>query len=222
MPPLPTVPAVLKAQLLWNDSTDTDVTSTLFFSYSGTALTGASALALADDIFGAMASNDGLWGSAVGLNGCKVQDLSTDTGGEGTASGTAVGTRTGAQNIASASLLVNYSIDRRYRGGKPRNYLPWGVDSDLATAQTWDGSFLSSAGGALTEFFTGVLGSTSGGATISNHVNVSYYQGFTVDSPAGKRAKNVSTPRAVPLVNTITSFTTAARVGSQRRRLGRS
>jgi hypothetical protein len=65
-----------------------------------------------------------------------------------------------------------------------------------------------------------VIGLTQGTTTITDHVAVSYYQGFTsVQSPTTRRWKNVPNLRSVPIVNVISSYSAALKIGSQRRRI---
>lgn len=221
MPSLPAVPGVLRAQLKWSDSEDLNVTTTLFFSYSGGAPSDAATLALATDILVAMEACSTQWLVSVQLTECEVTDLSSDEGAQASFSGTTAGS-VGGQVLAGGTCLVaNYTISRRYRGGKPRSYLPWGSASTLENAQQWDADFLSDCRSKLDTFFATCIGSTSGGCTITNQVNVSYYNGSTaviVGSAGSERGKTIPTRRAVPLVNAVTSRAILGRPGSQRRR----
>jgi hypothetical protein len=71
----------------------------------------------------------------------------------------------------------------------------------------------------LAAYFAAVIGSTAGSTTITEHVNVSYYSGFTaVENPITHRWKNVSNPRSTPVVDNIQSWAIAGHVASQRRR----
>jgi hypothetical protein len=218
MPALPTVPNVLKATLQWTVSSDVSVGTGLFFEYSGTAPDNSACLSLAATIFAAWALPEDHWDVDTSLVGVKVVDLSSLTGGVGEHAGTVVGALTSPLSGATA-LLVNYQLARRYRGGRPRSYLPWGDATKLGNRQTWDGSFISSCTTVVGNAFTACIGATAGGTTITNHVNVSYYEGFTVQTnPGTGRAKNVPTLRSSPLVNTIAGFSVATRVANQRRR----
>jgi hypothetical protein len=218
MPALPVVPNVVKADLQWSVSSDITVATGLFFEYSGTAPNNAAALSLAATIYAAWAANNSLWDEDTSAIGCKVTDLSSSSGGVGEHAGSTAGGLT--EPIAGSScLLVNYAISRRYRGGRPRSYLPWGDATKLGNRQTWEASFITAANAAITDTFAAIIGSSSGGTTITNHVNVSYYEGFTlVTSPTTGRGRNVPTLRTAPLVDTISGFAASTRVASQRRR----
>lgn len=219
MPPLPTVPNVLRTDLIWSTSGDIDLDSRLFFRYSGGPPSVTDATTFASDIYTAMAAQDPQWGSDVVLTNAIVTDLSASTGARGEESSSAPGGKTPGALAASTCLLINYHISRRYRGGKPRNYLPWLVDTDLQNRRAWSTAAVAAAEGALSTFFSAVIGLTSGSTTITDHVNISYYDGFTVvTSPTTGRARNVPKVRTTPIVDTITGFAGSTRPASQRRR----
>lgn len=219
MPALPDVPNVLRADLQWTVGGDLDVITRLFFRYSGGPPSSADAVSLAASIYGDAAAMKALWESGTDLIGVKVTDLSSATGGVGEHAQTTSGTGATASMPGSVAVLVNYLITRRYRGGKPRSYLPFGSEADIATRQSWVGTFVTAVDSALSTFFGAVIGTVGGGTTITAHVNVSYYEGFTVVvNPITHRSKNVSNPRTTPLVDTILSWTVSSRPGSQRRR----
>lgn len=160
----------------------------------------------------------GLAVATVSLEGVKVIDLSSSSGALGIHSEVAAGSRTGDEGPGSLCVLTNYLITRRYRGGKPRSYWPWGVAQDLSTQQTWDSTLLNAVSTGLAGLFSSVIGLEEGTTTITDHVNVSYYAGFHVITTPSGRMKNVSTLRTTPVVDTIVSFGTPARPASQRRR----
>lgn len=219
MPALPNIPLVLRAQLHWQDNADTHVTSTLFFRYSGTAPNGTACNALAHDIDDAFAPVATQWSNETSLIGCVVTDLSTNMGGEGSDTTSVPGTDSGTQLAGGTCLIANYQIGRRYRGGKPRNYFPWGTSSDLNGRQLWTTSFASACQSALSDAIAAITGESSGGTTITAHCNVSYYQGSrVVTSPTTGRARNVPILRTTPQVDDITGITINPAPGSQRRR----
>lgn len=218
MPALPTVPNVLRADLHWSISSDVNARTSLFFAYSGTAPNGTDCESLANTIVTAMGSWGEYWDVDTTLLGCTVTDLSSSSGGVGAHNVSIAGTRPNPMSGAT-SVLVNYQISRRYRGGKPRSYLPWGDAGDIGNRQTWNATRVGLWGTALAEFFAACIGATAGGTTISQHVNVSYYSGFTViTSPTTGRARNVPTLRGTPVVSTISSFTVSTKIANQRRR----
>jgi len=72
---------------------------------------------------------------------------------------------------------------------------------------------------ALATFNADVPGYVVPGITTLAEVNVSYYAGFTLHTGTTGRVRNVPTPRAVPLVDPVTSQITRAGIGQVRRRL---
>jgi hypothetical protein len=116
-------------------------------------------------------------------------------------------------------------IARRYRGGKPRTYLPMGDSGYLLNPQEWNTTFLGLAQAALNQIISDYAVTTVAGCSLGTLVNVSYYSGFTIrPSPpiAGVRAKNIPTVRTAAVVDAVTSWTAEAKLASQRRRNTRS
>jgi hypothetical protein len=153
------------------------------------------------------------------LTGVRCIDLSSPTGAEGEHAQASPGTG-GVDILPGATcLLMRYVINRRYRGGKPRSYFPFGVQTDLSTRQQWGTGFLTDIDGKYAAAHTAILALSSGSTVITDQVNVSYYEGFTVQtSPSTGRATNVPKRRTTPLVDTIVSFSASGTPASQRRR----
>lgn len=219
MPALPDVPSVLRARLQWTSNTDTSVYTTLFFSYSGSEPDSSDCANFATAICNAFGAEVSVWGNHVTLTGCEVTDLTSATAGQGRATCDFQGTNTSGVLAGGTCVVISYEIARRYRGGKPRNYFPWPSVADLLDQQQFGADRVSEWAAAIAAIFTAIIGTAEGGATITNHVNVSYYSGFTVVNPGGgKRARNVPTLRGTPLVDAITGRNVLVTPGSQRRR----
>lgn len=217
--PLPVVPNALRAQVIWSTTGDSDVECHFFFKYTGAAPSATDCTSFASGIFTAMGANSGEWSQAITLREVIVTDLSSLTGGQGNSTGSVVGGKIEQPLSLGTSVVENFHISRRYRGGKPRVYLPWGVSSDLTDRRDWGASFLTGVDSAITSFIAGVVGLTSGSTTISGQINISYFSGFdVVTSPTTGRARNVPKRRATPVVDDILSHTASSRPGSQRRR----
>jgi hypothetical protein len=133
---------------------------------------------------------------------CTVTDLTSDSAGQGQGGEFVAGTRAGDDLSAGTAALVNFHIARRYRGGKPRAYLPLGVAGDIVTGR-WSGSFVTAVFNAMTDFQADALG-LGVGCAIASPISVSYV--------------NAGAPRVIPVKDDITSWTVPALVGSQRRR----
>lgn len=224
MATLPTVSGVVAIVHKWQVGEDVLSTTKV---YASTSSTGMSQTALA-----ALANSIGSSFSSVVPSCCSPQvthkevdviDLSSSAQTTGTFQTGYVGTRTGGMLPAMAAFLVNYKIARRYRGGKPRSYLPLGTVTDLADAQTWSTSALGA--GLWTPFNTkwnGQFTLTATGAVLTGQVNVSYHSGSTyVAVGTSGRTRRVATLRATPVVDTILSTAPATKLGSQRKRMVR-
>lgn len=219
MPPLPAVPNVAKVQVGWSASSDTTIITSQYFRYSGGPPTTTDAQTFAADIYSLWAAQDLMWDASTFLDGVTFTDLSSSGAALGGHAQVTAGTRSGGALPGAACALVAYTIQRRYRGGKPRNYLPWGADSDVASRQTWLGAFTTAVDSAMASIRTGTIGLASGTTTLTDQVNVSYYDGFTsVQNPVTLRWRNIPKRRTVPVVDTIVTFSTKPNIASQRKR----
>jgi hypothetical protein len=220
MAPLPNVPNVLKIQLQHEVSADADVLDRIYAQYTGSAPTVTNLNTYAATIAASWATHLApLMSTAGHLLGVTVTDLSSSSAAQGATAVTTAGSRAGSFMTAQVAALVNFHISRRYRGGKPRVYMPMGVAGDLVSAQAWNTAFVTAMTTGWSTFIGAIIPATVGGATVNQQVNVSYFNGFTVvTSPTTGRSKNVPTPRVSPLVDQVNSFTVSTIPASQRRR----
>lgn len=206
MPPLPNVANVLKAQFQWTYGSDANVMTHIFFNYTTAAPSTSQLATYAAALRAAAVTNFvPLSHSSVALRTVTCIDLSTNATAPGTASGTSTGTRTGSALFASTAVLINMTIARRYRGGHPRIYLPFGVTSDIQDAQHWTTAFQNLVQTNFNAFVGSVLnvGSTP---PVCNYVaNLSYYQGGQL--------------RGGPLVDPVSAYPVNPVPGTQRRRV---
>jgi hypothetical protein len=221
MGPLPAVPGCVKVQLGWTSPGAPEATVNLHMAYGGSAPVSADLNAYAGDIVTAAAADLApLWTSDLALNRVEIFDLSSASGAVGAQAPNLAGGRTPAGDPASMCMVANYLINRRYRGGKPRSYWPFGEGAELASRVAWTSAFTTLCASSLTTFFTAISGKTHGSTTFNAHVNVSYFQGFTsVVDPITHRSRDVPTKRATPVVDPIVGLTCTTRPGTQRRRL---
>jgi hypothetical protein len=225
LPALPVVPKVIKTDLVGSYGGDTDVVNRFYLQYTGTAPTAGDLDTIANAIGASWDSNIASVCSetAVALSAVTMTDLSTVTSPSVEQPAVFPGTRTGAELPADACFVTGYEITRRYRGGHPRGYWPFGVAADLATAQTWDSGFITAAVDAVAGFFGTIPGLVWTGGGVLSQVSVSYYEGFTaVENPITHRYRNVPNVRVTPLIDAVADIVGRPRVGSQRRRLGKS
>ena len=224
MPALPPVPDVLKMVMHFTVGADTNALCVLHYEYSGGPPSGGDCNTFAADAVTAFTAHmAALMNPGNTLTSVQIQDLNSSTGAQGSSTTASVGTRTGATTTANVASLFNHQIARRYRGGKPRSYFPFGNNGDLQTQQSWGASFISAANSGFAAWNSAFVGSTSTSTTISAHVNVSYYSGFTnVSYGSPTKYRRVPTLRVGgPVIDVITNSTINSRVGSIRRRIGR-
>jgi hypothetical protein len=217
---LPDVPDVVRVELFYNADADTKALTRHYFGYTGGAPSGADAVTLAGEILAIAATAFApMMNVNSALTDCQVTDLSSMTGGQGGAAGITAGSRAGGQIPPGAALVISHLIDRRYRGGKPRTYMPWGVSSDITSGGLWSLDFVADALAAWETFTSNVEGQTGGSTVMGVLKNVSYYEGYTLGpaSPGGYR-KRIPTPRVEPIVDDVNSSAAKLLIGSQRRR----
>lgn len=221
MPALPPVPSVIAILLLWDDGSDANAMTRIHVQYSGAAPTDADMTTYAGQLeAGGAALFPDVLDTASAFLGAKVIDLTSPTAGAGESLASTAGVRSGDVLGAGVAALVNFSIARRYRGGKPKAFLPWGTATDLLTRQTWKAASITDFLSAYSTWFTDYAsGDPPGSTTIVGPVSVSYYgpPNRTVTGSTG-RVRTLSTTRVTPLVDPITGIAFSTTVASQRRR----
>jgi hypothetical protein len=158
--------------------------------------------------------------TAITLTEVTLTDLTSSSAEMGTWSGAHAGTRVGQPTSAPVSTLVNMTVHRRYRGGKPRIYVPAGAVADFATPQTWTPTFLSGFGTAFETFLQSVIAGMPFASPAATLVNVAYWQGHHWVPPDSTPSKKVPLPYpGGPHVDVITGFRYNPLIGTQRRRI---
>lgn len=221
MPALADQPNVLAVRTTWAQSEGDLLTTKQYFTYTGTAPSNATCIAIATAIRGAAVTDlIPLLSSACAMAQVTVTDLTSPTSGFGEYATETSGSRSGAILPASTCALLSCKVERRYRGGKPRVYFPFGTQPDLQDQQTWNSAFASAFDTGLTNYVAAVKAIVISGTTISQFVNISYYQGFSsVENPVTHRWRNIPTPRAVAIApDVIIAYGLNLNIGSQRRR----
>lgn len=217
-PPLPASPC-LRVNLNYQDTTTLKSGNRFYLSYAGSAPSAADCLTLATDIAGAWVTDiEPLINTNYELIEVDVLDIATDSGLSGKFATASTGSRAGTPVPNQCAINVEYDIARRYRGGKPRLYLPGGTMSDLNNASTWEGTFVTAVNAGVTAFFAAIDGFSVGATGELAHVNLSYYKGFTNITNSSGRERAVPTYRASALVDPVTGYATKVVIGSQKRR----
>jgi len=179
----------------------------LHFQYSGgppsnTTLNSASAIFLNEwQTYIAPHSN-----AAVVASKVVITDLSSATGSQGENLGNVPGTAAGVALPAHTCFLIQKAINRRYRGGHPRAYLPVGSTGSLANSNSWTGAFQT----AVTNDYASLISKTANGGMWAG-----------AGSEVTVHRKLNDEVLTIPLVDIVQSYTGSPEVASQRRRIGR-
>ena len=221
MPALPSVPGVIKMDAFYTIGSDLQALNRIFIAYTGGPPSPGDAATLASDLYTIWAAEIPVYmQDANALTGVEVTDLSSPTGSQATHSHTTAGSLTGNPLPANVAGLASMKISRRYRGGKPRTYLPVGDNTSVQTAQTWTTAFVGVLQASLNAIIADIAVTAAGTTSLTHLVNVSYYSGFTVvTNPVTGRARNVPKLRTTPLIDAVTGWTFETTQASQRRRL---
>jgi len=216
--PLPDVPCV-RVRTSGNLGAPGEWGNRFYLSYSGSAPSGANCATLASDIAAAWSSHiQSLISDNFALEEVDILDIATETGLSGQWTGVHSGGDSSSPLPANCAINIEYNIARRYRGGKPRIYLP-PAGNDQATNQvSWAGSFLTTMNEAYTAYIDEIEALSIGSMGTLNHVNLSYYKGFTNITNSSGRERAVPTYRATALHDNVVGYSTKTIIGSQRRR----
>ena len=216
--PLPDVPCV-RIRLLYSSTYSTDAGSRIFLSYTGSAPTAANCDTLASDVASAWNSNlASLINENIALTSVDVLDIATDSGNSGLWTGDDPGTYSGVEIPFSAATNIEFVIARRYRGGKPRIFLPPPAQPAMVDGGHWTSTFVTAVNTGWAAFAAALEALTIGSMGSLKHVNLSYYKGFTNVANSSGRERAVPTYRASALHDDITGYSCKAEIGSQRRR----
>lgn len=219
------MPGVLRVDLEWSIGSDLTALTRLHIAYSGAAPGDATCAAIAQSLYGIFAAELCVYANAANsLLGCVVTDLTSPSSGRGSYSHTTAGSLSGGILGASTAFLASEKIARRYRGGKPRAYLPLGDSGQLLTEQLWTTGFVANVQASLDAIVADINGLTTSGTVLSTLVNVSYYEGFvSSQNPVTLRWRNIPKQRTGgAVVDGVTQWVAEQRLSSQRRRNLRS
>lgn len=216
--PLPASPC-MRVRLDYKNIDGSQAGSRFFISYAGSAPSAANCNTIATDIANAWNTYLAQLVSSIWTNTeVDVQDIATHTGNFGTAAVSNPGTAGSAAPPANCATNVEFDISRRYRGGKPRMFLPPTDTSHLADNAHWAAAFVTSVNTQMGLFSGAIQGISVGSVGALAMVNVSYYQGFTNITNSSGRTYAAPKYRPTALVDTITAFSCKSLIGSQRRR----
>jgi hypothetical protein len=150
-----------------------------------------------------------------------ILDISTLTGVGVTHSYSDPGIRTGNTCPDNCATNVEFLIGHRYRGGKPRFYLPPGVTTDMATVSTWNSSYITAVNTNVANVFSSIEALSLSSLGTLAHAYVSYYDGVATTTPPW-RGPGFKYPPKYRSPNALTfpvlNYSCKAIIGSQRRR----
>lgn len=221
MPPLPDVSHVLRARLFFTLNGKPEQGVRQFYRWTGTTPTPTALATLAHKLYTAFVGETiaGAMYTSNKFVGVQLEDLTSTTGATGSFAGTTDGTLTGEPVPVDACFVSSFEIPRRYRGGHPRSYWPFGYAGNLTSEQEWSTAAVAAWQTLVTDAIAAFVGQSSGGCTIGAHCVPSYYKGFTVVvSPTTGRARNIPKLRTTPIVTDVTDIIGRHYVGSFRRR----
>jgi hypothetical protein len=220
MPALPPVPGVIKLQLQGTFDASTTWANVLYFLFSGSATSVSDFNTWMNAVANSWATQfASIMAPEVVLTSLKATDLSSSTGLASFILVSKPGTAGVGPLPANCAITIKHFIARRYRGGHPKTFLPAPTNDSTTNMLQWKPAFATNTLSKWNSFIAAAK-VTTGALTIVDHVNVSFYHGFTnITDPVTGRAEAKPTLRTTPLVDTITASIVDPNVGSQRRRL---
>lgn len=217
-PPLPASPC-LRVRLDYSQADSFLAGNRFYLSYAGAAPTAGNCVTLAGDIEAAWVTNMApVTLEDFALTEVDVLDIASTSGASGQWSGSEGGTRSGSFIPSSVAVNIEFQIARRYRGGKPKIYLPPGAQGDLGDQGHWSNTYKTAVQTAIDAFFAAVTALSVGAVGALGHVNLSYYNGFKNITNSSGRERAVPTYRDSALLDSITGYSVKQEVSSQRRR----
>jgi hypothetical protein len=207
VPPLPPVPGVVK--IIVKQSLAGVPVYNVLHAWKGTSAgwTQTDLNSFSTTVRGAWVTNVlPLQSSTLTLTDVQVVDLTSNSGGEATASGSSPGTGGSSVNPANVCVCWSWKQSLRYRGGHPRTYvagIPTTANSNANTITSTAKNAHATAAAAIRTAVNGF----SDGIQNAQLCYVSYYHDKAL--------------RETPYIGVITGVGVDDRFDSQRRRLGR-
>ena len=220
IPPLPASPCV-RVRLDYTQADGLTGGSRFYLSYSGAAPTAGDCGTLATDIGNAWSTHlAGLVNEDWTLAEVDVLDIASDSGLSGQAEPASAGANAGTALPAQCAINVEYDIARRYRGGKPRMFLPPACTGNTADPSHWSGSFVTEVNSGMVAFIDEIEALSIGAMGTLAHVNLSYYSGYNTASPPwrGPGFKYPPLYRDAAKLDTVEGYACKSMIGSQKRR----
>lgn len=216
--PLPASPCV-RVRLDYQSPAGTLAGSRFFLSYAGSSPTPSNLNTLAGDIATTWESSiANLTTTDWELTEIDILDIATETGASGTWAGSKLGLLSSPALPDQVASNVEYVIARRYRGGKPRMYIPPANSAQLQNNNQYTSAFAGDLATQVSGFMSDIAALSIGAMGALAHVNLSYYKGFTNITNSSGRERAVPTYRAAASVDAVTGYKGKQLLSSQRRR----
>lgn len=219
MPALPNVPKTVRVDHHWLQDGNIHELTRLHWSYSGTLNTADATTWLTSITTALNTFTAAIMSTSVAHVESVLTDLSSNTAPQIVSSNGHTGGNGNPTVPAGVAFVIGYEINRRYRGGKPRSYLPGFAAGWLSNPNAWNPAQVATPFADWVTFLASCA-VTPGGTAIGTitQSNISYYEGFVNHTYPSGRTKAIPQPRATPLVDTIIAARYNIAPGSQRRR----
>lgn len=210
----------MRLRLDYSESDNSKGGSRFYLSYAGAAPTAGNCITLAGDVAAAWSTHlAALVNPDWTLTEVDVLDIASISGASGQWTGSNPGTASGGTNLpAQTATNVEFGIARRYRGGKPRMFIPPPTSNFQKDDGNWLASYITAVNTSVAAFFSELEALSIGAVGALAHVNLSYYSGFTNVTNSSGRTRAAPKYRAAALVDTINGYAAKGLIGSQRRR----
>jgi hypothetical protein len=216
--PLPASPC-MRVRLVYTQLDDSLASSRFYLSFTGGSASAADLNTLSTDIATAWNTDLAeLVSEQFTLTEVDILDLTTDHGNSGLATVSHAGTLAGSILPDQVATNIQYKIGRRYRGGKPRMYLPPPDVTKLLDPAHLTSAFVTLCNTQVAAFFSAISALSVGSLGALAQVNLSYYSGFTNVTNSSGRTRAAPKYKAAATLDTVTGYDTHALLSSQRRR----
>lgn len=220
MPRPPDVPSTIRFRLTGTLQNAAAWGVRFYSTYTGGEPTVANMLTLCEGVGTAWQANiSAFQATSSALTAIDGVDLSSTDGAGNTADVDYAGEAAFNQLPNQVAAVAKFDIARRYRGGKPKMFVPAITTNAVLDESHFTGAFCDDLGAAMNSFNDNVKALFADSTTLTGIVNVSFYDGFTsVQNPVTLRWRNVPTYRAVALIDVVGGFTVDPVFGTQKRR----
>jgi len=220
--PLPTPTGV--AKFTFKQSTDSGTFGWSFMmKYTGGPPSTADLTTLATEVQAAWAGHlASLFCASWVLTSTIAGDLANPGTVLGATSTSTAGTRPGSAVIDQGAACLVFRPNHKYRGARPKCFMPAGADTDLLNGSQWDTAFVTEVETKWAAFIAACTGQVAGTTTLAQQQSVSYIEPPYTNVPVGGsgRVRREGTLRNPPAVYDVLSVFLQQKLGSQRRRRG--